>query len=267
MKKIITEEELALGIQKGLRIGLNCYTPVSSFLKNLETVLRLVLKQYEKPDLLPTIFGVVQELISFSCTSNMRFVFYEKNGHSLDSKEKFLELEPLFLKEVGSSSRSYSFREELIKRKMNIQTIIEHNDIALNIKVYNKSEHQLDQEFFIRDYLRKAMQYTDVNQYFEDHPEDNQGKNMGLAFSVILLKEAGLRPDLMRFGKPGAGGHSRIEIPFVVEYKSIRDRILNDEPLVPFEKPNLIPPQFLEQYEERKKITGPYPALELETID
>lgn len=266
MKKNITEEELEAGIRKGQKIGLNCYTPVSSFLRNLETVIKLVLRQYEKPDLLPTIFGVVQELIAFSCTSNMRYVFYAKNGFSLDSKDKFLEIEPLFLKEV-SSQKSFSFREELINRKMNIQIIIEHNEIALNIKVYNKSEDQLDQEFFVRDYLRKAMQYADVNEYFQDHPEDPQGRNIGLAFSIILLKEAGLRPDLMRFGRPGVGGYSRIEIPFTTDYKSLRDRILNDESIVPFEKPNLIPPQFKEQFEERKKISGFYPSLELETSD
>jgi hypothetical protein len=266
MKKVITEEELQLGIEQGQKIGLNCYTPVSSFLRNLETVLRLILRYYERSDLLPTIFGVVQELISFSCISNMRYIFYERYGYTLDSNEKFLEIEPLFLKEV-SSSKNFSFREELIRRKMIVQTVIEHNDIALNIKVYNKSEHQLDQEFYIRDYLRKAMQYSDVNEYFEDHPEDPQGKNIGLAFSIILLKEAGLRPDLMRFGKPGIGGYSRIEIPFTNDYQSLRDRILKDESIVPFEKPNLIPEQFRKQFEEHKKNTKFFAALDMEIAD
>lgn len=256
MRKSITEEELIDAIEKGLKIGLNCYTPVSSFLKNLETVLRLILNYYDKIDLLPTIFGVIQELVTFSCKSNMRYVFYEKNDYKLDSIERFKELEPTFLKEVSTQEKSLQYRQELIQRKMNVQTVIEHNEIGLNVRVYNKSEEQLNHDFYIRDYLRKAMKYEDINQYFDDHPEDPDGKNMGLAFSIILLKEAGLRPDLMRFGKPGVGGYSRIEIPFVNEYKSLRDRILNDESIVPFEKPNLIPPQFREQFEARLKQMG-----------
>lgn len=256
MRKNITEEELIEAIEKGLKIGLNCYTPVSSFLKNLETILRFILNHYNKIDLLPTIFGVLQELVAFSCKSNMRYIFYKKNGYELTSIEKFQELEPLFLKEVSTQETSLQYRQELILNKMNVQTVLEHTEIGLNVRVYNKSEEQLNQDFYIRDYLRKAMKYESINEYFQDHPEDPDGKNMGLAFSIILLKEAGLRPDLMRFGKPGLGAYSRIEIPFVNEYKSIRDRILNDESIVPFEKPNLIPPQFREQFEARLKEMG-----------
>lgn len=253
MLKTISEEELTEAIEKGLKIGLNCYTPVSSFLKNLEIVLRLILNYYQKNEFLSTIFGVLQELVAFSCKSNMRYVFYRRNGYELTSMETFQEVEPLFLREISTTEKFLEYRQELILHKMNVQTVIDHSELALNVRVYNKSEEQLNQDFYVRDYLRKAMKYENINEYFQDHPEDPDGKNIGLAFSIILLKEAGLRPDLMRFGKPGLGNYSRIEIPFVNEYKSIRDRILNDETIVPFEKPNLIPPQFREQFEARLK--------------
>ena len=116
------------------------------------------------------------------------------------------------------------------------------------------SENFLDQEFYLRKYLRQAMQYTNIMDYFQDHPEDPQGRNLGLALSLILLRESGLRPDLMRMGKPGSKNYSRIEIPFNVDsYKNIRDKILNDELIVPFEKSNLIPPQFRKEFEARRK--------------
>jgi hypothetical protein len=76
---------------------------------------------------------------------------------------------------------------------------------------------------------------------------------MGLAFSIIILKESGLRPDLMRISKAGSGAYSRIEIPFVNEYQSIRDKILKDESIVPFERKSLVPPEFQGELEKRIK--------------
>lgn len=255
MSRYIKESELESGIKEGRRISLNCFTPTAPFLKNLEIVLRILLKNYSKEELIPTIFGVVQELVNFSCLNNMRYIYYENN--KLDptdlDKSRYLQIEPEFLKAVSSPPPKFNFREEIVRRKMNVHTIIEHNTDGLNIQVYNETPHKLNNEAFLREYLKKAMQYENIGDYYQDHPEDSQGKAIGLAFSIIILKEAGLRPDLMRFGKPDQGMCSRIEIPFGNSFKSLRDRILNDESIVPFEKPNLIPPEFQEEFQKRMK--------------
>ncbi|MDX1960736.1 MAG: hypothetical protein SFU98_19345 [Leptospiraceae bacterium] len=251
MEKRITESKLQEGVENGYRIGLNCFTPTSSYLKNLETVLRLILKFYDKTELLPAIFGVAQEMVYFSCLSNMRYVYYSENNLSLDSEEKFLEIEPDFLKSV--SGKVLDYRKKLMEKNMRVQGIIEHNDVSLILKVFNHSDEQLDHESYIRNYLKLAMNYTNVLDYFQDHPEDPGGANMGLAFSLIILKESGLRPELMRMGKTGIGNFSKIEIPFVSGYESLRDRILKDESIVPYEKPNLIPKEFQEQFAKRQK--------------
>jgi hypothetical protein len=254
MRETIKESEIEKGVMEGFKVGLNCYTPVTSYIKNLDHSLRVILKVYDKPDLHPIIFGVTQEMVRFSTMSNKRYLYYKKNNFHLDSEETFLKYEPDFLKSVTNHD-DFNYREDLIQNKMYVSTVIDHNDVGINIKVYNMAEHQLDQEFYMRNYLKLAMNYTNVMEYFNDHPEDPQGRNLGLALSIIILKESGLRPDLMRMGKPGSRSYSRIEIPFNVDtYKSIRDRILNDESIVPFEKPNLIPAEYKEQFEARKRL-------------
>ena len=136
---------------------------------------------------------------------------------------------------------------------MYVHVVFEHEVTGLNVKVHNVSDNTLNQEKYLRNYLKQAMNYTNVLDYFQDHPEDPQGKNLGLAFSIIILKESGLRPDLMRISKAGSGAYSRIEIPFVNEYQSIRDKILKDESIVPFERKSLVPPEFQEELEKRIK--------------
>ena len=73
---------------------------------------------------------------------------------------------------------------------------------------------------------------------------------MGLAFSLLMLKEEQLRPELMRMGNIGDINTSRLEIPFDSSFQSIRDRIMNDEEITPFEKKPLIPEHLRTQEED-----------------
>jgi hypothetical protein len=58
MRETIKESEIEKGVMEGFKVGLNCYTPVTSYIKNLDHSLRVILKVYDKPDLHPIIFGV-----------------------------------------------------------------------------------------------------------------------------------------------------------------------------------------------------------------
>lgn len=255
MKNKLTTGTILDGIKEGKAIGMNCFTLTDNFVKNLELILRTILEHYGKIDLLPAIFGTAQELVNWTCLSNMRYIYYKQNDLDLNDEKVFQDTEKRFLSSVNKIN-SVNYREHLKENNMYVHIAFEHEVTGLNIKVHNVSENTLNQEKYLRSYLKQAMHYTDVLEYFNDHPEDPQGKNMGLAFSVIILKESGLRPDLMRISKAGRGSYSRIEIPFVNEYESIRDKILRDESIVPFERKSLVPPEFQEELEKRIKSMG-----------
>ncbi|MBK8395545.1 MAG: hypothetical protein IPL26_09915 [Leptospiraceae bacterium] len=252
MKNKLTENTILDGIQEGKTIAMNCYTLTDKFVKNLEIVLRSILNHYDKIELLPAIFGTTQELVNWTCISNMRYIYYQQNNLDLNDEEVFKENESRFLNSINKIN-SANYRDYLKSNDMYVHMVFEHQTTGLNVKVYNVSENTLDQEKYLRTYLKQAMHYSNVLDYFKDHLEDPQGKNMGLAFSIIILKESGLRPDLMRISKSGKGCYSRIEIPFVNEYESIRDKILKDEMIVPFARKSLVPPEFQAELENRIK--------------
>jgi hypothetical protein len=252
MKNKLTANTILEGIGEGKTIAMNCYTLTDNFVKNLEIVLRNILNHYGKIELLPAIFGTTQELVNWTCLSNMRYIYYKQNDLDLNDEKVFKDNETRFLTSINKLN-SANYRDYLKTNNMYVHVVFEHEVTGLNVKVHNVSENTLDQEKYLRSYLKQAMHYTNVLDYFKDHPEDPQGKNLGLAFSIIILKESGLRPDLMRISKAGSGAYSRIEIPFVNEYQSIRDRILKDEQLVPFEHKSLVPPEFQAELEKRIK--------------
>ncbi|MEM7180529.1 MAG: hypothetical protein AAF518_06430 [Spirochaetota bacterium] len=251
MKHIITEKEINQAVADGKSFDMRCYTVTSAYLKNLEIIIRNILQKYEKANLFPAIFGVIQELNRWSSIANMRYLFFHDNGLDLKDGGGYQKHEADFLSTINTES-ILGYREKLKKQDMYIRSLIKHNEHGLHIEVFNHSKTILSQEAYLRDYLRRAMSYTDIMEYFEDHPEDKQGRAMGLAFSIILLKEAGLRPELLRLGKvSSSGGYSRIEIPFDESYRSIRDKILNDEPIIPFENTRLVPPEYEKQLQEK----------------
>lgn len=250
MKEKITEQFIAQAVSEGKSFDMRCFTVTTAYLKNLEIILRNILRQYQKESLFPAIFGVVQELNRWSSLANMRYLYFYDNGLQLNEDNVLLH-EKDFLSTVNAASMA-EYRNKLKQNQMIIRTLIGYSEHGLKVEVFNLSKNGLSQEGYLRDYLKKAMGYEDIMQYFQDHPEDQDGRAMGLAFSIILLKEAGLRPELMRMGKSSnTGGYSRIEIPFDKSFQSIRDKILNDEPIIPFENAKLVPPEFENQLKEK----------------
>lgn len=252
MDKKISESELMEKIKAGKSIAMNCFTLTDIFVKNLEAVVKNILKHYDKLDYLPAIFGTAQELVNWTCLSNKRYFYYKQNDLAFDDADNYIENETRFLATINKMN-SENYRKFLVENDMVVHTTFEHNEESLNIKVHNMSENVVNQEQYLREYLKQAMNYSNVLDYFNDHPEDPQGKNLGLAFSIIILKESGLRPDLMRITKSGKGALSRLEIAFQNSYQSIRDKILNDESIVPFERKTLVPAEYQQELENRIK--------------
>jgi hypothetical protein len=250
--KIKKELELLPAIKEGLSVEMRCYTVTSQFLKNLEITLRSILISYNKAVFFTALFGALQEMIRWSCLANMRTLYYQASDLSLNpSKDVFIENEPGFLSTVSSHSIP-EYRKRLKDNSMYIQCLIRHSYSGLSIQIFNHSKFTLNQEEYLRKYLEKAMKYSNIMEYFEDFPTDRDGRAMGLAFSIILLKEAGLRSELMRVGRTGSeGGYSRIEIPFDESFRSIRDLILNDEIITPFEPKPIVPPEYQEELQKR----------------
>ena len=145
MKNKLTENTILDGIHDGKTIAMNCYTLTDNFVKNLEIVLRNILNHYEKIELLPAIFGTTQELVNWTCISNMRYIYYKQNDLDLNDENVFKDNESRFLSSINKIN-SANYRDYLKTNKMYVHMVFEHEVTGLNVKVYNVSENTLDQE-------------------------------------------------------------------------------------------------------------------------
>lgn len=236
----IREEELKKELQTGRPVEVQGYTLTESYQGNLEMALRQCMELYNKESLVPIVNSVIQELALWGSLANMRQVYFQENNLDLHDAEQLAHSEAAFQKTVNSENIQY-YKHEVKRNSLYLHTRISHGEHGLRVEVFTNAEHSKPIEEKLRRLLREAMQYHNVMEYFKDNPEDQDGRGLGLALSIMMLREEKLRPELMRIGETEGVVISRLEIPFDAEFQSIRERIMRDEEILPFEKKSLIP--------------------------
>ncbi|EMM72882.1 hypothetical protein M9Y82_04935 [Leptospira weilii] len=224
-------------IEAGARIELTGYIFNNIFRLNLEKFVKLCLENYDKNDLVPFVCSVIQEMLSRAGISNLREHFSQENGIDFLDQNSFDYNEEEFRKFLNTLDPR-SVRDSLKTKGLFLKVIIRHNRKRFSAEVLNNSKAIPFMEEFLKQYVAFSMEYKDLMDYYQFYPEDKEGRNLGLAFSILTLREIGLRPELSRVST-GEGIYAfRIEIPLGEEYGSIREQILNDKEIFPFPKDN-----------------------------
>ncbi|EKR35371.1 hypothetical protein [Leptospira interrogans] len=232
---------LLRAIEAGTKIELDGYILNDSFRSNLEKFVKLCLENYNKNDLAPVVYSVIQEMLLRATVSNLREYFCQENGIDFFDQNSFDSSEEQFRKFLNTLDLK-TVRDSLKSKDLFLKVIIRHNHTGLAAEVFNNSKSIPFIEERLRKYLASAMEYKNLMDYYNSYPEDKEGKNLGLAFSILMLRETGLKPELLRISSRNDVHISRLEIPFGEEYKSIRKQILkssiftneNQEPELPW---------------------------------
>ncbi|AKP24821.1 hypothetical protein KQY10_04635 [Leptospira interrogans] len=232
---------LLRAIEAGTKIELDGYILNDSFRSNLEKFVKLCLENYNKNDLAPVVYSVIQEMLLRATVSNLREYFCQENGIDFFDQNSFDSSEEQFRKFLNTLDLK-AVRDSLKSKDLFLKVIIRHNHTGLAAEVFNNSKSIPFIEERLRKYLASAMEYKNLMDYYNSYPEDKEGRNLGLAFSILMLRETGLKPELLRISSRNDVHISRLEIPFGEEYKSIRKQILkssiftneNQEPELPW---------------------------------
>lgn len=241
MSPSLTDIDLETATAAGKTIEIRGYVLSPRLQVNLERVLQIVLRHYKQDGLFPVVYAVVQELALWASLANMRQIFFEERGGDLNLPADLKALESAFQASLNAIEL-FEYRRKIRARGLFLAIRIVHSLAGLRFEIENNAVHSAALEERLRGDLRQAMQYSNIMEYFRDNPEDQDGRNVGIAFSILMLKEEQLRPELMRLGHKEGGQISRLEIPFDKSFQSIRDRILNDEMITPFGGRDLFPP-------------------------
>ncbi len=226
---------LLRAIETGTRIELTGYVLNDFFRRNLEKFLKLCLENYNKSDLAPVVYSVIQEMLLHGAMSNLREYFYQEEGIDFLDQNAFETSEEEFRKFLNTFD-SNAVRNALKTKGLFLKVIIRHNHTGIAAEVLNNSKVIPFMEERLRKYLASAMEYKDLMDYYDSYPEDEDGRDIGLAFSILILRETGLKPELLRISVGEKVHTSRLEVPFGEEYRSIRKKNRNYEGVLSFPK-------------------------------
>lgn len=226
----ITLEELAVGIEAGRAVTIRGHIFGTSYRKRLSKCLEMCLAEYDRGDLFPVIYTVVQELATWAALENMRQVFFEEAKLDLNDPATLDREEGRFLSTVGALA---SYRMRTRQKGLTLETRIVHSPSGLRVEIWNNARHPAAYEERLRNRLRVAMGSGTLEDILGGSNDDDLGR--GLSMALVMLREAGLQPELMRIGQTAGRNVSRLEIAFDPSFVSIRNRILKGEELRPFD--------------------------------
>lgn len=170
-----------------------------------------------------TLFYVIMELISNAVRANIKRVFFHKHHFTysdLPSYEKGLEA---FRAELDAMNWA-SHQEYLRQQNLSVRVETDLDDERLLVYVENNAPLFDEEELRIREKLAESMIMNDLADFSTHFGDDTEGKGLGLAMVVSLIRDLGFDPDNFRVFHDGEKTTARIEFPLAVDYTPIRKR-------------------------------------------
>ena len=208
--------------------------------ENFKDELRIFFKQLEeelqKPNLGDFVFQIVYELINNAIKSNLKRIFFIKNNYSFQNTEEYtkgLEEFKKFYQHLFKNQNSYNHKD-LLKNEEWIEALRDlglrvHLTIDIDTKriliyVINNTRILPEEEKRLRKSLSIAMQSKDLIDFMIHYGQiSEEGEGLGLPLVVLLIKEAGFKPEYFRVFKDDQNTIARIEFPLSSDYIPIRE--------------------------------------------
>lgn len=227
---------LIRAMELGKRIVLHGFVLSGYYSSNLENYLRFCLEFYKRTDILPPIASLLESLLQKAYSENCRNSYFRERGWNPTGQESLAERDAEFFS-FWNFSEPFAVRSRLKEEGFFLRTTIHHNNTGVALEVANRAEITSEAEEELTEYLSRAKNYENVSEYYEDYPFDEEGKEIGIALAFLQFKELGLNPSLLRYDTADGEHIFRVEVPFGTGYKSIREKIADDEEVRPFPFP------------------------------
>ncbi|GIX41546.1 MAG: hypothetical protein KatS3mg129_1279 [Leptospiraceae bacterium] len=208
-----------------------------NFKEKLFNYFQEVEKKIQKPGIGEIIFHIVYELINNAIKANLKRIFFLKKGYSFDNQEEYHKgliefrksYQYLFKNKNGNEHKGLINKKEWLEAlkdlglKVRLVIDVDHNRIL--IYVINNTKMLPEEEKRLRESLSHAMKSKDLMDFIINYGQiDEEGEGLGLPLVILLIKDAGFKPDYFRVYKDEKNTIARIEFPLTENYIPIRER-------------------------------------------
>ncbi|MBU1078564.1 MAG: histidine kinase [Spirochaetes bacterium] len=185
-----------------------------------------ILSRFKRLDLTDTIYTSVKELIINATKANVKRIVFADHNLDIDNNDDWDKGTAIFRQKLlACKLNEFSNKTKSLNYKVKIRYIYNRN--GMRVEVINNTPIPKIDEKRLRGKLESAMKYRSIADFYMDNADNIEGVGMGLALIIILLKNQGLDPDLLRIGSEDEQTVARLEIPFndhYIPYREIKFR-------------------------------------------
>lgn len=182
-------------------------------------------EQLKIEGLATTLYQVVMELIGNAIKANIKRIYFERKGLSIDDPEDYARGIEGFSAAYPVIDRE-NYARAMQDLDLHVSLEIDLDARRLLIFVENNTVLVPEEENRIRAKLAGAMDVKDVMEFFKAYGDDLEGRGLGLAMIVFLIRDLGFPAEHFRVFKTDTRTIARIEFPLDTNYSPTRSQAI-----------------------------------------
>ncbi|MCB1158626.1 MAG: histidine kinase [Leptospiraceae bacterium] len=212
IKKMIYERE---------KISIKSSKINSEFEKYLLSIITEVLSKHKQERYVDLLYTIAKELSINAIKANQKRIFFEDHKLDITNDEDYIKGLALY-KSKFSESLAEEYGKKCQQKGIFVRINFFYTEDGMYIEVINNTPVIKTEEIRLREKMKKAMVYNDIAEFYMDNMDNSEGAGLGIALTMILLKNENIDPNLFRIITRSTETIARIELPFTDNYISIR---------------------------------------------
>ncbi len=159
--------------------------------KQLNIIIRTILKKFNREDLIDIAYTSAKELVINASKANLKRVLFERLTLNIED-EKDYETGMNYFSSHLSEDKIRSYAKSFKEKNLPVTATFYYSPDVLNIKVKNNFKLEPIEEKRIRDKFEKATSFASLLDFYVEHGDHTEGAGMGLTMVGILLDQTGI---------------------------------------------------------------------------
>jgi len=189
--------------------------------QQIQLALNNILDKFNRPDLIPTIYTCIKELLVNAIKANLKIIFFKNNNWNINDEDDYKKGTKEYKIRLGEDLLE-KHMDTLIKNNQSVELKFNYSENGMMCEIINMTPMSKYDDRSLREKLKHAMNADDIADFFISYGDDTEGAGIGLALVILLLKGEEIDPALFRIGVVENKTIARIEIPFTDAYQPIR---------------------------------------------
>ncbi|EPG74100.1 HDOD domain protein [Leptospira fainei serovar Hurstbridge str. BUT 6] len=199
------------------------YIRITTLNRNVDKLLNVLLDRYlvylDAISLKESVFSILRESVMNAVKANSKRIFFSENNLNISDPEDYTKGMANFKKEMIRDKERYA--ELLEKVKFHCLITMAFNRSSFLMRVSNNAPIIAEELKRVENRIGKSREYNDLGEVFADHADDSEGAGLGLAMSLLMLKNEGIEGDCYKLKAEGAVTSAYIKIPLDFKHRNV----------------------------------------------